>query len=35
MTVSLGYGWLPDMGPEPHDIPLDARLNAKSAVWPV
>lgn len=35
MTVSLGYGWLPDMEPEPHDIPLDARLNAKSVVWPV
>jgi hypothetical protein len=30
-TVGLGYrqGWLPDMEPEPHDIPLDAILNDK------
>jgi len=36
-TVGLGYsqGWLPDMEPEPHDIPLDAILNDKGVVWPV
>ena len=37
MTVGLGYthGWLPDMEPEPHDIPLDALLNDNGVVWPV
>jgi 5-formyltetrahydrofolate cyclo-ligase len=37
VTVGLCYshGWLPDMDPEPHDIPLDALLNEKGAVWPV
>lgn len=37
VTVGLCYshGWLPDMEPEPHDIPLDALLNEKGAVWPV
>ncbi|MBK5203948.1 MAG: 5-formyltetrahydrofolate cyclo-ligase [Polaromonas sp.] len=37
VTVGLGYshGWLPDMEPEPHDIPLDALLNEKGEVWPV
>ena len=36
-TVGLGYAqdWLPDMEPEPHDIPLDAILNDKGVVWPV
>ncbi|NMM11648.1 MAG: 5-formyltetrahydrofolate cyclo-ligase [Polaromonas sp.] len=36
-TVGLGYshGWLPDMEPEPHDIPLNALLNDKGVVWPV
>ncbi|MEO6322122.1 MAG: 5-formyltetrahydrofolate cyclo-ligase [Polaromonas sp.] len=37
ITVGLGYshGWLPDMEPEPHDIPLDVVLNDKGVVWPV
>ncbi|MEC5214721.1 5-formyltetrahydrofolate cyclo-ligase [Polaromonas sp. CG_9.5] len=37
VTVGLGYshGWLPDMEPEPHDIPLDVLLNDKGVVWPV
>jgi len=37
VTVGLGYthGWLPDMDPEPHDIPLDALLNDNGVVWPV
>lgn len=35
VTVGLGYGWLPDMEPEPHDIPLNALLNTKGVVWPV
>lgn len=36
-TVGLGYsqGWLPDMEPEPHDIPLDVVLNDHGVVWPV
>ncbi len=36
-TVGLGYsqGWLPDLEPEPHDIPLDVILNDKGVVWPV
>jgi len=36
-TVGLGYtnGWLPDITPEPHDVPLDALLNDNGAVWPV
>ena len=37
VTVGLGYshGWLPDMAPEPHDIPLDVLLNDKGVAWPV
>ena len=37
VTVGLGYthGWLPDMEPESHDIPLDALLNDNGVVWPV
>ena len=37
VTVGLGYthGWLPDMEPEPHDIPLDALLNDNGVVWPI
>ena len=37
VTVGLGYshGWLPDLEPEPHDVPLDAILNDKGVVWPV
>ena len=36
-TVGLGYshGWLSDLEPEPHDVPLDAILNDKGVVWPV
>jgi 5-formyltetrahydrofolate cyclo-ligase len=36
-TVGLGYtnGWLPEMEPEPHDVPLDALLNDNGVVWPV
>jgi len=36
-TVGLGYshGWLPDLEPEPHDVPLDAILNDNGVVWPV
>ncbi len=34
-TVGLGYthGWLPDMEPEAHDVPLDAILNDNGVVW--
>ena len=37
VTVGLGYshGWLPDLLPEPHDLPLDVVLNDKGVVWPV
>ncbi len=37
VTVGLGFtnGWLPDMEPEAHDIPLDALLNDNGVVWPV
>ncbi len=37
VTVGLGYthGWLPDLVPESHDIPLDALLNDNGIVWPV
>lgn len=36
-TVGLGFsqGWLPDMLPESHDLPLDVVLNDKGVVWPV
>lgn len=36
-TVGLGYtnGFLPDLEPEPHDVPLDAILNELGAVWPI
>jgi len=36
-TVGLGYtqGFLPDLEPEPHDIPLDAILNDNGVVWPI
>lgn len=35
-TVGLGFtqGFLPDIEPQPHDIPLDAILNENGAVWP-
>ena len=37
VTVGLGFtqGWLPDLQPEAHDIPLDALLNDNGVVWPV
>ena len=36
-TVGLGFsqGWLPDLLPEAHDMPLDVVLNDKGVVWPV
>jgi 5-formyltetrahydrofolate cyclo-ligase len=35
VTVGLGYshGWLPDLQPEAHDVPLDALLNDEGVVW--
>ena len=35
-TVGLGYshGWLPELEPEAHDVPLDALLNDQGVVWP-
>jgi 5-formyltetrahydrofolate cyclo-ligase len=37
LTVGLGYsqGWLPELEPEAHDVPLDAILNDKGVVWPL
>lgn len=34
-TVGLGFeaGFLPDLEPEPHDVPLDAMLNDRGVVW--
>jgi 5,10-methenyltetrahydrofolate synthetase len=36
-TVGLGYGhgFLDDLEPEPHDVPLDAILNDNGVVWPI
>ncbi len=36
-TVGLGFteGFLSDLEPEPHDVPLDAILNDNGVVWPV
>lgn len=36
-TVGLGYtnGFLPDLEPEQHDVPLDAILNDNGVVWPL
>jgi 5-formyltetrahydrofolate cyclo-ligase len=36
-TVGLGFtqGFLPDLEPQAHDIPLDAILNENGAVWPM
>jgi 5,10-methenyltetrahydrofolate synthetase len=36
-AVGLGFGtgFLSDLEPEPHDVPLDAILNDNGAVWPV
>ena len=35
VTVGLGYshGWLPELEPEAHDVPLDALLNDEGVVW--
>ncbi|MDB5932358.1 MAG: 5-formyltetrahydrofolate cyclo-ligase [Polaromonas sp.] len=37
VTVGVGFshGWLPDLEPEPHDIPLDVLLNDNGVAWPV
>jgi len=37
LTVGLGFaqGFVDDLEPEPHDIPLDAILNDHGVVWPV
>jgi len=36
-TVGLGFAnaFLPDLAPEPHDVPLDAILNENGLVWPL
>jgi 5,10-methenyltetrahydrofolate synthetase len=36
-TVGLGFaqGFLPNLEPEPHDVPLDAVLNELGVVWPM
>ncbi len=36
-TIGLGFthGFLGELEPEPHDIPLDAILNDNGVVWPV
>ena len=36
-TLGLGFthGWLPDIEPEAHDLPLDALLNDNGVVWPI
>lgn len=36
-TVGLGYthGFLMNLEPEPHDVPLDAILNDQGVVWPM
>ena len=36
-TVGLGYacGFVDDLEPEPHDVPLDALLNELGVVWPI
>ncbi|MDT8993010.1 5-formyltetrahydrofolate cyclo-ligase [Curvibacter sp. APW13] len=36
-TVGLGFGpgFVDDLEPEPHDVPLDAILNDYGVVWPV
>ncbi|MBU3653100.1 MAG: 5-formyltetrahydrofolate cyclo-ligase [Limnohabitans sp.] len=36
-TVGLGFaqGFLPDLEPEDHDMPLDAILNENGVVWPI
>ncbi|HSI55884.1 MAG: 5-formyltetrahydrofolate cyclo-ligase [Ramlibacter sp.] len=36
-TVGLGFtnGFIGDLEPEPHDVPLDAILNDNGVVWPI
>jgi 5,10-methenyltetrahydrofolate synthetase len=36
-TVGLGFsnGFIDDLEPEPHDVPLDAILNDNGVVWPI
>lgn len=36
-TVGLGFtrGYVDDLEPEPHDVPLDAILNDNGVVWPI
>lgn len=36
-TVGLGFanGYLPELEPEPHDVPLDGLLNDIGVVWPI
>ena len=36
-TVGLGYthGFLPELMPEAHDVPLDSVLNDNGVVWPI
>lgn len=36
-TVGLGFtiGYVDDLRPEPHDVPLDAILNDNGQIWPV
>jgi 5,10-methenyltetrahydrofolate synthetase len=36
-TVGLGFtqGFVADLEPEDHDVPLDAILNDNGVVWPV
>jgi 5,10-methenyltetrahydrofolate synthetase len=36
-TVGLGFtnGFVGDLEPEPHDVPLDAILNDNGVVWPI
>ena len=36
VTVGLGYsiGYLPDLQPEAHDVPLDAILSEQGVAWP-
>ena len=37
VTVGLGFtnGFVSDLEPESHDVPLDAILNDNGVVWPV
>ena len=36
-TVGLGYanGFVPELDPEPHDVPLDAILTDLGVAWPI